>query len=72
MKSKEKRDNLVGVLLTKSEREAMQRLSEETGATASSIMRTAWRKFMQDAGAMPVVEMKSGGLVSKDRPAAAQ
>ncbi len=69
---KEKRDNLVGVLLTQSEREAMQRMAEDTGATASSILRTALRRFMQDAGRLPTVEMKSGGLVSQDRPAAAQ
>lgn len=70
MKSKEKRDNLVGVLLTKSEREAMQRMSEETGATASSIMRTAWRKFMQDAGAMSAVEKMSDGTNFQARAAA--
>ena len=47
---KEPRSNLVGVLLTKPERDALDKLSNETGATRSSILRMALRQYMMSFG----------------------
>lgn len=69
--TREKRDSLVGVLLTKSEREAMERLAEENSTTASSLMRIALRRLMQDAGRLPVLDVKKGNATGLENHGAA-
>lgn len=67
------RSTHVPVRITPEEKATLQRIANERSASVSSVIRWAIKvATSQDTGRLTTAEMKSGGLVSQDRPAAAQ